>query len=176
MGVSRAVPRRALLLGFLAVVPAVALAGPRFVDKEGGWSFEPPTGWRMEKPGEGQPNALHWFGPTKEDYTLNIRVRGAQYSGASIAPLIADGKKSYARDPDVTKIIGDKKVTVAGGGQGWTITVQRKMPNGLLLEQRQFVTIKTGRAIIITGSAPVATAAQDGPIFDKVRTSFRWDR
>jgi hypothetical protein len=176
MFIFRAVSRRAFLIGLLVAVPAVALAGPRFVDKEGGWSFEPPTGWRVEKPSEAQPNAIQWFGPTKKDYTLNIRVRGAKYSAASIDPLIADGKRSYAKDPDVVKIIGDKKVTVAGGGQGWTITVHRKMPNGLMLEQRQFVTVKTGRAIIMTGSTPVATAVQDGPIFDKVRASFRWDK
>jgi hypothetical protein len=176
MFMSRAVSRRALLTGILITVPAVVLAGPRFVDKEGGWSFEPPSGWRMEKPAEAQSSTIQWFGPTKNEYTLNLRVRGAKYSGTSIDPLIADGKQSYAKDPDVVKIVSSKKVTVAGGGQGWTITLHRKMPNGLMLEQRQFVTVKTGRAIVITGSAPVTTAVQDGPLFDKVRVSFRWDK
>jgi hypothetical protein len=176
-------------LSLFLTASVVAFAAARYVDKTNGWSLEPPTGWQieqthlqakqptnqMEKSDSKGPLIVTWYGPTKNNYRLNLRVRTAPYSGKSLDPLIADGKKAYSQDPDVVKILSDKKLTLSGS-PAWTISVQRKMPDGLLLEQRQVVALKSGRVVILTGSIPSATAKEDGPVLDKVRDSFKWDK
>ena len=44
----------------------------------------------------------------------------------------------------------------------------------LMIEQVQ--ALKSGRVVILTGSMPSTTAKEDGPVLDKVRDSFRWDK
>jgi hypothetical protein len=163
----------AVLVPFLLLFGLVAGAAERFTDKENGWSFEPPANWRVEK--ADNPPALSWYGPQKKGYVLNLRVRLVRLKAESLDALIADTRAQYRKDKSVIKILKETRRTVSGSAE-WTIALQRKMPNGMIIEQRQFLAVKSGKGFLLTGSLPAATAKEDGPIFDKVQGSFRWDK
>jgi hypothetical protein len=164
-----------VLVAFAPVLAGAAQKG-RYANP-GGFSLEAPAGWRRDDArgsGTAKPDTARFFGPTANNYTVNLAATSAPVGNATIDALVGGLKQEAAQSKGGFMVTADKRMTVDGAPTA-VVHSRRKMPSAnITVEQRQLVSLKGGKAAVLTMSFLPSTVKTNDPIWERIVKSFRW--
>jgi hypothetical protein len=162
---------RALFL--FAVLTSSSLAhGQSPYTQPGVFKYTGPVGYKRND-SRVPKGRIGFFADPKEGYSSNVMLTIAD-SGAYTAAKLGKETVDYLKANDKTaKTLGSKVIKV-GGKEGYSIVMDRTLPNGMLIGQQQVIAVNKGKVLIFTFSALKKTYAPSNVKFESSLKSFSW--
>lgn len=165
--------KRALALPFCAALLASSPTGAapknaRYVDRDAGFSFQPPDGW-LRKAGLPRPLAAY-VGPTENGFAANFSVN--LYANR----VEKGGEQKFIDSVKIEhgEIYERKRVRLAGK-PAWAWRTRLTVPNYPTLENRMVVCFHNGQAYELTFTMHPALKTKYDPVYNRIAASFRFE-
>jgi hypothetical protein len=136
------------------------------------WSYTPPDGFKQQEKQERGDTVFN--GPMESGFPTNLRVKSGTNSVDNAEKI---GKQTLVKVLALQGVtLKEQEPYTLADSDCYTWQVTRKLQNGTLASQRQFVVLKNGVAVLFTLTAPDSTFSKwDQALADSLQ-SFKWGR
>ena len=161
--------------GLLCLAPIAVTAhrdSARYVDKTDHYSLRPPPGWtrNMEAP---RPYVA-FMGPTEQGFQPNFSIFSETAANRSLASYVKVSSETIKKNKQM-RLLSNRVAHVDGVPAALIETIV-DAPGHPQSIARQVITVRNARGYMLTFVAAPATMKRLTPAFDKVVSSFRWER
>ena len=146
--------------------------GVRYVDPQYGYSLTAPLGWARKTD---MPRPLVAFlGPVAEGFQTNFHVYPEPAANKTLAQFVRVARETAANSKAI-HVRSERRATLAGGPAVilQSVVTLEGQPTTIA---RQIVAVHAGRGYTITFAVAPAALKKYLPIFNKVISSFHWQR
>lgn len=151
-------------------VPPVAGEPFRHVERTGGYSFVPPTGWKMvDFPGLKHQIAV---GAPANGFAPNVVFVPEPFAG-SLQQYVAASQNTLRLASPQLKQLGEVEWKTTEGLPGIKLITQNEQQGRLLRQNFYFLELAPKMMIVVTATALAEGADKLDPIFDAAMKSFR---
>ena len=136
------------------------------------WSYNPPDGFtQQDKQVKG---ATVFLGPVEDGFKTNLQVLAGTNPNEK-AQHVAELALQKAQASGNVSVKEQEAYTIPDS-DAYTWLISKKLPNGNVAEQRQFVVMKDGVAVLFTMTASEASMKKyDQALADSLQ-SFKWGK
>ncbi len=136
------------------------------------WSYTPPEGFQQQSQMDKGDTVFN--GPKEDGFQTNLRVKGGTNPKQSAEQIGKDILQKISSQPSIT--VKEQEPYTLADSDCYTWLVAKKGKSGKVAEQRQFIVVKNGVAVLLTMTAPESTMSKwDQALADSLK-SFHWGR
>ncbi len=164
---------RLLIIGAIALSLLLAGCGKGSPKDASDWSYSPPDGFKQDE--NQHKNGATWFmGPKDDGFTANLEFNAGTNSKDTAKQIGEQTLNKWKANSDIT--VKEQEAFTIPDSDAYTWLITKKLPTGLLAEQRQFTVMKNGIVVQITLTASAnAFSKYDQALADSLQ-SFKWGK
>ena len=136
------------------------------------WTYNPPEEFKQQD--QQKNGATVFLGPVDDGFKANLQVRAGTNSNQSAEQIGQDDLNKMKSDPDIS--VKEQEPYSLADSDSYTWLISKKLKNGNIAEQRQFIVKKNDVAVLFTlTSSEQSMSKWDQVLADSLK-SFKWGR
>ena len=136
------------------------------------WSYSPPDGFKQQD--KQVKGATVFIGPTDDGFRSNLQVLSGTNPKETAKDVADLALKKATATGNIT--VKEQEAYTVPDSDAYTWLIEKRLANGKNAEQRQFVVMKNGVAVLFTmTAAESAMPKYDQALADSIQT-FKWGK